>query len=37
MIERRIDEKTKNYRNNKEERRRNQVGKFRAQGVDKRR
>ena len=36
-IERRIDKRTKNYGNNKGERRRNWAGKFRAQGVDKRR
>jgi len=36
-IERRINKRTKNYRNNKEERKRNQAGKFRAQGVDRRR
>ena len=36
-IERRTNKRTKNYRNNKRERRRNWAGKFRAQGVDRRR
>ena len=36
-MERRTNERTKNYGNNKRERRRNQAGKFRAQEVDRRR
>jgi len=36
-MERRMNKRTKNYRNNKRERRRNQAEKFRAQGVDRRR
>ena len=35
-MERRMNKRTKNYRNNKRERRRNQAEKFRAQGVDRR-
>jgi len=35
-IERRTNERTKNYGNNKRGKRRNSAGKFRAQGVDRR-
>jgi len=37
MIERKTNKRIKNYGNNKRKRRRNQVGKLRAQGVDRRR
>jgi len=37
IMERRTNKRTKNYRNNKREKRKNQAGKLRAQGVNRRR